>query len=82
MVKAAEEIMRAIVYETNLHLHLPLLFFLSKCIFFITHINLKNTIIYIFIYELKTLHVSDTRILNGDSQKPALNVLFDFLYAL
>lgn len=33
-------------------------------------------------HELKALHVIDTRILNGDFQKPALNVLFDFPYAL
>lgn len=58
-------------------------YFFGLNVFFITHINLKNTIIYIyFLHGLKALHVIDTRILNGDSQKPALNVLFDFPYAL
>lgn len=58
-------------------------YFFCLNVFFITHINLKNTITTIFFsHELKALHVIDTRILNGDSQKPTLNVFFDFPYAL
>lgn len=58
-------------------------YFFCLNVFFITHINLKNTIINVyFLHELKALHVIDTRILNGGSQKPALNVLPDFPYAL